>query len=512
MRPIQSLIKLSPALLAVLFLAAPAPAMADIPCCVIKAINARTGVVTAAENKDGRTFEFKVIDGKLLRTLKVSQPVYANYQTKQVSLDGKNACCSILNVTSARQGSPTLTPGPRAAPLNPAPPVPSAGGVKPHGVAGTKSNTSQGCVQWLPKYAGMFCRGNDATRPALLLFHGLHQTKETWTKPSSTQYNFDYRHHPKDRDLGKHSAPNAGLYKVGASDKYDVDSSNWLDFLVQQGFTVATWSQPCCKFDNAYPSAQEVFDQFVKDTAAMNPSAPPPIALIGHSRGGLVIRMLLKEKQSAGGRVHWVVTLHSPHHGSEVSRSPDAIAEAAAELFNNIQLPPEVKHPLKELTLQLVRPLRWFMDDESRELAPGGSLVTRLEQGEGPVPGVEYYTFGGVNPVLYRQYTWLFTPMSAVPQYRDLEQYFKWEAKATEVTLVSPMLTRVRPVLPEIKEGVGDSLVTDASARLPFSVHETDQLNHAEVLWNRDIQRKVAGILLRSGHPGPRVPPAGKIQ
>jgi hypothetical protein len=47
----------------------------------------------------------------------------------------------------------------------------------------------------------------------------------------------------------------------------------------------------------------------------------------------------------------------------------------------------------------------------------------------------------------------------------------------------------------EIKTGEGDWMVTDLSARLPYSVHETDQLNHAEVLWNRSLQQKVVHIL-----------------
>ena len=50
------------------------------PCCVITVIDARTGVVTAAENKNKRTFEFKVGDGKLPQALKVGQPVYADWK------------------------------------------------------------------------------------------------------------------------------------------------------------------------------------------------------------------------------------------------------------------------------------------------------------------------------------------------------------------------------------------------------------------------------------------------
>ncbi len=344
---------------------------------------------------------------------------------------------------------------------------------------------------------GVICRGNPA-KPAFLLFHGLHQSAETWTKPSSTQYNFDYRHTPKDHDLGKHAGPNAGVYKVGHSDVLDVDRANWFDFLALQGYTVATWSQPGAAFDPAYKSAQAAFEQFLTDTASLNPAAPPPIVLLAHSRGGLLIRKILKEYPQAKGRVRWVITLHTPHHGSQVAVAPGVIAEQTSELFNNVQLPPDVHHPLKQLALLLVTPLTRMVDEGSRELAPESALMRDLENGERPLEGASYYTFGGTQPTLYRMYTWLFTPMSAVPQYKNLQQYFDWQVKAAEVPLVSPMLDKVRAVVPEIKAGYGDSLVTDQSARLPASfnaIHQTDQLNHAEVLWNPDVQHRVVAIV-----------------
>ncbi len=227
----------------------------------------------------------------------------------------------------------------------------------------------------------------------------------------------------------------------------------------------------------------------------MNPAAPPPIALVGHSRGGLVIHKLLRDQGNLGGRIRRVITIHSPHHGSQMAKAPERLAEDAAELFAKAELPPEVKHPLKELALQIVSPLNRMIDDGSKELAPESPLITGLLSGDAPVEGVQYFTFGGTTPTLVRLYTWLFTPMSSVPQYKNLEQYFDWQAKPAEVGLVSPLLDRITAFAPEIKAGQGDSLVTDLSARLPYSVHETDQLNHAEVLWDRTLQQKVARIL-----------------
>jgi hypothetical protein len=49
--------------------------------------------------------------------------------------------------------------------------------------------------------------------------------------------------------------------------------------------------------------------------------------------------------------------------------------------------------------------------------------------------------------------------------------------------------------VPEVAPGKGDALVADARSRLPWSVHTTTQLNHAELLWDKPLMRKVAGLI-----------------
>jgi hypothetical protein len=67
--------------------------------------------------------------------------------------------------------------------------------------------------------------------------------------------------------------------------------------------------------------------------------------------------------------------------------------------------------------------------------------------------------------------------------------------KAVELPAVSPLLDKVRNFTPEITPGQGDGFVSNKSARLPFSIHETTHLNHMEVLWDKGLQLKVLGIL-----------------
>jgi len=349
----------------------------------------------------------------------------------------------------------------------------------------------------------------DPTRPAILLVHGLHQDARTWTAPSSTEYAYDYQHHPGNKRIGEtHAAPNVGVYMIGKSKWiYRSDENraawdkenNWFDFLVQQGFTVATWSQKKLTMADAMPSARLAFDSLLAQTAARNPNAPPPVALIAHSRGGLVVRQLLKEKGSQG-RVKWAITLHTPHQGSELGRTPGKLAAEIVDLIDCCA-PPIITAPLKaqlkELAVEAMRPMtKLLMDDESRELSPGSPLIRGLAEGEKKLDDVTYYTFGGTNPRVYRLYTWLFDAESAVPQYSASRgQYFVWRVKPVEIASVSPILDKIRDFAPEVAPGKGDALVSDASARLPWSIHTTTALNHAELLWDKPLMNKVAGLI-----------------
>ena len=358
------------------------------------------------------------------------------------------------------------------------------------------------------KYGRIGC-AEDPTRPAILLVHGLHQDGRTWTAPSYTEYAYDYRQHPGRKRIGDtHKLGNVGIYKISTSPwlygkeekraAWDKEN-NWFDFLVGQGFTVATWSQDQPRLAHAIPSAREAFDSFLAHTLARSPSAAPAIALVGHSRGGLVIRQLLKEKGSAN-RVKWAVTLHSPHLGSELGRHPGMLAAEIVDLIDCCA-PPFITGPLKpelkKMAVEAMRPMtKLFVDDESRELQPDSPMLRTLAEGEKKLEDVAYYTFGGINPRVYRLYAWFFDAMSATPQYSTKHgQYFVWRAEPKELTTVSPVLDQIRDFAPEVTPNKGDALVSDARSRLPWSIHTTTKLNHAELLWNRPLMARVAGLI-----------------
>jgi len=93
---IRSLISMSTA---TLLLAFAGESLAASPCCGIVSLDP-SGAVSARETATGRTFEFQVADRRLLSTLKVGQPVHADFKTMKVSVhtDGLEPCCSIVSL------------------------------------------------------------------------------------------------------------------------------------------------------------------------------------------------------------------------------------------------------------------------------------------------------------------------------------------------------------------------------------------------------------------------------
>ena len=255
------------------------------------------------------------------------------------------------------------------------------------------------------------------------------------------------------------------------------------------------------------PSAQQAYQQFLAATQTLNAAALPPVVLLGHSRGGLVIRQLLKDHGSQG-RVKWVITLHSPHSGSELAIAPEKLQTQVQILCSTPVVVDGLQPWLAAVSVICYESLEAFLKEQlkpgQRELTPGGPVLGPLASGEARLPEVTYYTFGGTSPTYLKFYAWFLTPGSGVPQFKcdhsippDCEIYFEWVANASELPGVSPMLGALPDhFVPEIMPGKGDGLVADARSRLPFaSTHITDNLNHAEVLWDHTVQQQVAQIL-----------------
>jgi hypothetical protein len=67
------------------------------PCCAITKIDLQSGLVTAQANGTGQVFQFRITDSRVLASLHAAQPIYANFSTHQVSVDGVTPCGNITS-------------------------------------------------------------------------------------------------------------------------------------------------------------------------------------------------------------------------------------------------------------------------------------------------------------------------------------------------------------------------------------------------------------------------------
>jgi len=114
----------------------PADAQQPGACCVVTAIDAATGIVTARENSTGNVFEFKPRLPAMLGSIRVGQSVQANFARSQVSLDGRTVCCTITRAPAAAgpgRDQPTAPP-----PVAAQPPARSSAAEARGGAAGQR--------------------------------------------------------------------------------------------------------------------------------------------------------------------------------------------------------------------------------------------------------------------------------------------------------------------------------------------------------------------------------------
>jgi hypothetical protein len=304
------------------------------------------------------------------------------------------------------------------------------------------------------------------------------------TNPAATPFNHDYAApFPPDRDEGWHTYPGIGVWSFELDPPKDV--TGWRDFLSARGYGTVTYTQ----VDPSGLLAQPVDELAEVVGDVMQWARGASLVLLGHSRGGLLVRKFLKDHQGAlTSRIVKVITLHSPHQGSR-------LANVGSDLNTEIE---KLKAALGSGGQQVVQDaLGWLISIVNKpawgELAEGSNFLQDLEQGETALTGVEYYTFGGTSVLFSRVLAWVYTLDSLVPQWRWPP--FHHTITMVEVPVVSPVANSLPDLTPEITEGQGDILVADDNSDLPFAVHRANSLNHAEALWDRGLQLQVLALL-----------------
>lgn len=356
-------------------------------------------------------------------------------------------------------------------------------------------------------FSGGRIQRGDPRKPAVLLIHGLGATADnTWIRPSTMGAHYDLGSDPGDASLGNHGRPGTGIWDIVLSDlknSADIDSRNWFKVFADAGFTVAAFDQPAGRVGVAMPAVIAGYHCFLTETAARNPDAPPPVALVGHSRGGLIIRRLLNGFGTEG-RIRWVFTIHSPHKGSELAMYPERATTGWAD-FNVGPLNP-FRDQIKSAIVGGLGPVNALVGigSNNSEMRPDDPLFASLENGESARAGVDYVTFGGTRPSFTNVYSRNFTVDSTfaiVDSLTPPASHYAWTVRPHKVGPVSPVFDKLTPRIDETTSGKGDGLVADARSRLPWSTHFTNELNHAEVLWDAAVPLQIVGRIASTPIP-----------
>lgn len=330
--------------------------------------------------------------------------------------------------------------------------------------------------------------GGDTSKPIVVLLHGNGGNAFDMSNPDgmTPRYDHDFTEpFPPDRDLGWSAYPGIGPWSFWLDNFKEV--TGWQPKLRDHNFRTVNYSQ----IDPSDFLARPVLELAGILQAIATQIPDSRIALLAHSRGGLLARKCLKDNSKQPwleARILKVITLHSPHQGS-------ALADVAAGLSAAIMSMRSAVGPIVDSALGWLENI--VNSNSYQELSENGSFLAALRAGETPIPGTQYFTFGGTSVVFTRLLAWFYAASSAFPQWHLPP--FHHVITTIELPFVSPVLNSLPPLTDEIAEGKGDILVADSHSGLAFAAHQTNMISHAEALWDPNLQGQVLRIL---GEPG----------
>jgi len=220
---------------------------------------------------------------------------------------------------------------------------------------------------------------------------------------------------------------------------------------------------------------QELTD-VVKHTEQVFPESP--LVLIGHSRGGLVARKFMEQRDP---RIKAFITIASPHAGSSLSKIGKYLAPLHGVIKNIL---PEETHGTVSRTLKRIHDL--IEGNALKELMPGSDFFRNLK--DAPSKAIEYASFGGEKT--------------------ELVNLYRWEKRAGKIypkkllTIPDSLLKFIpaSAIPDEIVPGKGDIMVSARSSVLPWASEHIDlKANHFTILWNRRMIAKTLEVIRRIG-------------
>ncbi|QDT09050.1 alpha/beta fold hydrolase [Planctomycetes bacterium K23_9] len=206
------------------------------------------------------------------------------------------------------------------------------------------------------------------------------------------------------------------------------------NFIRQSGFATAAVSYDDHQSiaDSAgeiYKLAQQLFDD-----------APPALVLIGHSMGGLVARELTENPKYAGPKIKSLITVATPHGGSNWASLPPLLDLFAEGKVDSGDLVDVILH----------RPSAPGL----RDLAPQSPYLTELHQRK-IRPNIRYTTIIGTG-----------SPVTQDEVNRLRSTLLKLDQDGSVVRLIRP---RIQPLLhsfDELVQGKGDGVVAAVHATI----------------------------------------------
>lgn len=305
--------------------------------------------------------------------------------------------------------------------------------------------------------------------PVVIFIHGLGMNKDIWINPLNTKVlakNIPLKIFAA--TLPKYHSQNKKRFSIGEVPK-KID--NLWTALRDEGFNIVCWSQerPVGPIDMAVEELAEI----IKETKKLFPKTP--IALIGHSRGGLIARKLMERKIP---EIKALITISTPNAGSRISHIGKYLSPLCT--FLKGILPKDTHGAISKI----IKNINELLEGNAlKELLPNSDFFKNLK--DCPINDINYLSFGGTEPRVFTIYTW------------------KKNKKMNPRPLLSipDSLLKILPssmVPDEIVPGRGDLLVSAKSSLLPWaSRHYNLPANHLSIMWHRETINNTIGVLKR---------------
>jgi pimeloyl-ACP methyl ester carboxylesterase len=361
--------------------------------------------------------------------------------------------------------------------------------------------SSQHAIADLEAFAG------DLSAPLVVLVHGIGGNSRHWGDPVSLNvgetwlFNIDEEPVTENRGLGMSPS-----YK-----KEQVKS--WTQFLQENRVSYINFSQAKAGglIEFAVKELTDILSSL--ETSVLQPLetegvTPPKLIIVAHSRGGLVTRAatknLGKEKLPHLTRI---ITLCTPHEGSFMPRlANDYNSFLHTQMKFDIgifraliplPLQPLLKDKINEIVTDLANLVResmlrsfgtMAMSPGFDELIPNSPMLTALQENEQPLPGVEYFSFGGSQPN--------FVNFFLVVAGQAIKIFGTASAQLIGMLGAVPGVKDTYDGIAELVEG--DSAVAIKRSRFPAAFnapHKDFHLNHMQVLIDNNLQTEVLGLI-----------------